>query len=190
MPLEMITIRELLRDPQFKAYFTKPPTLPAHYQAEGVKPWKLLVMKKNESFWRSKRYATYAEAFAGMKKMLPTISDAAINSPALGFMPPVKTYRLKGKFDRKGQPILRTKVWTPQLEADMGQHYWCPHCRRPTIFRTVALGPRRNGTYMLPSSEAALRCFICGASERVVDLRHPENAQKWDPTRPKVYKND
>ena len=183
--LEMITLKELLRDPQYREYFRKVPKLPSHYTPEML-PWKLLVLKRGELIWRSKRFGSYGDAFAGLKKMLPTIDNAAINCPALGFMPPTRTVRIRGKYDKKGKQVIRTTLWIPQISSDMEPHNWCPHCRRPTIFKIAALAAKQRQGFAVPASEPALRCSICGTSERVIDLRHPENAQKWDINRPKV----
>lgn len=187
--LELITLKELLRDPQYREYFKQVPELPEHYRPETL-PWKLLVLKEGESAWRSKRYGTYRDAFDGLKKMLPVVTNAAINCPPLGFMPPIKNFKVKGKFVGNGthrKPLIVTKVWTPRIEADMEQHHWCPHCRRPSIFRFAILKrPAHNG-YAAVSGEPVERCIICGASERIVDLRHPTNHQKWDTNRPKVH---
>lgn len=185
--IEMISLRELLQDPDYKKYFTKVPVLPAHYTPD-VKPWKLYVLKAGEDKWRSKRYGTYGDAFAGLKKMLPSIDNAAINCPGLSFMPPIKNYRIKGRFLDKAEkkPLIKSVVWKPKIDADMAGHNWCPHCRRPTVFKMAGLPARRMGDFVLPPDEVSLRCSICGASERIVDLRHPEVHQAWDPTRPRM----
>lgn len=187
--LELITLRELLRDPTYRDYFKQIPELPPHYSPDTL-PWKLLILKEGETAWRSKRYPTYRDAFDGLKKILPVSTNAAINCPALGFMPPIKNFKVKGKFVGSGtrrKPLIITKVWTPRIEADMESHSWCPHCRRPTIFRLATLKrPDKNG-YAAVSGEAVDRCIICGASERIVDLRHPTNHQKWDENRPRVH---
>lgn len=180
MQLELITLKELLRDPQYREFFTKVPKLPEHYTPD-TRPWKLLIIKPGETVWRSKRFGTYQEAFVGLKKMMSVIDNAAINCPALGFMPPVRTVRIKGKFDRRGKPILKSLVWKPRLEAEMGDHHWCPHCRRPSIFKIASL--KRSAV----QGEPMLRCMICGASERIVNLRSPQNNQGWDVNRPVVY---
>jgi hypothetical protein len=180
--LEMITLDELLRDKQYREYFIKPPKLPAHY-TPAMKPWKLYIMKKGEMKWRAHRFGTYKEAFEAFKKMRPVTQNAAINCPALAFLPPLKTVRVKGKFEvvrGKQKPVVKTIVWKPRIEADMADHHWCGHCRRPTIWRAVALGARRNGPVYLPEGETALRCTICGASERIINLRDPLSLQKWD----------
>lgn len=185
---ELITLKELLRDPAYRAYFTKVPQLPEHYTPENM-PWKLMILKPTENIWRTKRMGTYEEAFAGLKKLLPFISNAAINCPPLGFMPPTRTVRLKGKYDRKGKQLTRTTMWLPQIAGDMEHHDWCPHCRRPSIFHLATLSrPRKENTYVTPRGEPVIRCIICGSSERVVNLRNPENHQAWDLTRVKVTK--
>lgn len=188
---ELISIRELLKDPTYREFFTKVPVLPNHYD-EASMPWRLMVQKTGETVWRAKKFGTYKEAFAGFKKMLPIISNAAINCPALDFNPPMKNYRVKNKFItvRGGhkKPYLVTKVWTPQLEPGMDPHTWCPHCRRPSIFDTIGARPIRKGTFLLtPAPELIRRCIICGASERIVDLRRPYNHQKWDQNRLQVH---
>lgn len=181
----LITIEELLADDQYKGYFTKVPQLPSHYTPAN-RPWKLIILKKGESVWRTKRFGTYAEAFSGFKKLRPVIDNAAINSPGLGFMPPTRKVRVKGQFDAKGKQLTKFIVWKPPITADMEQHIWCPHCRRPSLFQMATLPARRRENYVLPAAAPAMRCVICGASDRIVDLRHPENTQHWDLNRPKV----
>lgn len=189
--LELISIHELLRDRQYRECFLKPPTLPPHYGPDN-KPWKLIVLKQGEHAWRSKRFGTYQEAFAGLKTMLPSIINGAINCPALDFMPPTKNYKVKGKFVGAGtrrKPLIVTKVWKPQLTDDMADHDWCGYCRRPSIFRSAILArPSRAGNYTAVAGEPEQRCIICGASVRINPLRHPElTAQRWDTNRPKVF---
>lgn len=183
----LITIRELLRDPHYKAYFTKVPKLPDHYTPEAL-PWRLLVMKQGEHVWRGKRYGTYQEAFAGLKKMMPTITNAAINCPPLGFMPPIRNVRVKNKIDqRTKQPMIKSLVWKPTLEMDMAKHEWCAHCRRPSIFVDRGLGARMLNGYRMAATRTAYRCCICGSSAEIMDIRRPELNQNWDLNRPKLH---
>lgn len=188
--LELISIHELLRDRQYREYFLKTPTLPEHY-TEVNRPWKLIVLKKNETVWRSKRFGTYGEAFAGLKTMLPSIINGAINCPPLDFMPPLKNFKVKGKFVGNGhlrKPLIVTKVWKPQLTDDMSDHSWCGYCRRPSIFRYANLSRPAKGGMVSTHGEPEMRCIICGASTRIVNLRTPElTTQRWDNNRPKVY---
>lgn len=186
----LITIRELLRDPQYRAYFVKVPKLPEHYTPDAL-PWRLLVLKHGEHVWRGKRFGTYEEAFAGFKKMLPNIENAAINCPGLNFVPPMRTVKVKGRFHTegklKGTPIIKTLVWTPRLEPDHDAHHWCAYCRRPSIFVDKGMGARMLNGQRLPASRVALRCMICGTNSELMDIRKPQNNQAWDLNRPRFY---
>lgn len=190
MTVGLITIRELLRDPQFKKYFTTVPKLPDHYTPDAL-PWRLLIQKHGETNWRAKRFGTYKEAFDAFKLILPKAQDAAINCPGLNFMPPIRTVRLKGKFEKvNGQmvPIMRTIVWKAPIEADMLPHHWCGYCRRPTVFGDKAIGVRVLNGYRLPTTQIHYRCLLCGAPAHLMDIRHPELNQQWDPNRPTIYR--
>lgn len=193
-----LTIRDLLADPAYKKYFVRVPKLPSHYTPDSL-PWKLMILKRGETSWRSKRFGTYPEAFAALKKLLPKIQDGVINSPGVNFMPPVNVMKIKGRVHEsgplKGQPILVNKLWDwkPMLDGDMETHHWCPYCRRPTVFKYYrqhqAMTKSRVGIIGTLLDPSLLRCSICGASERVVPLRHPEDNQKWDVRRPRVASN-
>lgn len=188
MTIELITIRELLRDPEYRKYFTTVPKLPDHYTPD-TKPWKLMVQFKGEHIWKAKRFGTYVDAFKGFKKLLPKIDNAAIVNPALSYQPPVRKVRIKGKFETiRGRQVqqVRVIVWKPKLEPEMGEHHWCPYCRRPSIFRELALPAKRNHGFIMPVSSVQLRCIICGTSERLIDIRNPLNAQQWDESRMKI----
>lgn len=190
-----LTIRDLFEDPKYKKYFLKVPKLPSHYTPDSL-PWKLMVKKKGESVWRTKRFGTYPEAFKAMKKLMPTLADAVINSPGVNFMPPVSIFRVKGQFHErgpfKGQPITRARLWDwrPLLQGDMENHHWCPYCRRPSVFKYYrqhhAMTRSRVGIIGTLLDPSLLRCSICGASENVVSLKRPELNQLWDPQRAKV----
>jgi len=190
MTVGLITIRELLADPEYKKYFTTVPQLPDHYTPE-TKPWRLLLQLKGDSTWKSKRFGTYKEAFAGFKLVLPKIQDAAINCPGLNFNPPMRTVRVKGKFHttgkQQGQPIVKTIVWKPRLEADHLQHYWCAYCRRPSVFVVKGMAPRMINGFRLPATHVAFRCGICGSNSNLMDIRQPQMNQRWDVNRPKFY---
>ena len=181
-----ITIHELLKDPQYREYFLKVPKLPEHYSQSQL-PWKLMIKKRGELKWRTKRFATYKEAFEGLKQLLDVCEDAVINCPSLAFDPPFKTYVVKGKLDKKGYPLKKSRVWKPKLDADMDQHFWCGHCRRPTVFAYRAMGARRVGSYVMPPGDTQFRCLICASSDRVTDIREPMRNQQWDMNRAKFY---
>jgi len=185
----MLTIHDLLQDPVYKGFLRTVPTLPDIYGPDR-KPWRLMVLLKGEKHWRSKRYGTYREAFAALKKYLPRAADATINCPAIDWQPPTKVVKVKGKYIVKGKgknakkvQVTKTITWKPKMPMDeFEEHYWCPFCRRPTVFRTMdshtSLPARKTaGVGIDPTLQ---RCIICGASENIVNLRNPAAHQRWD----------
>lgn len=173
----MLNIHDLLADPVYREFLTKRPTLPKHYTSAN-KPFRLYVLLKKDHKWHSKRFGTYDEAFTALKKYLPHASDAAINCPGVGFSPPQRIVRIKGKYftNAKGEKDQVTKlvVWLPKVpDGEFEDHNWCPYCRRPTVFRRFtrhhALPVSR--TAGVPIDPTLLRCSICGASEAIVPLR-------------------
>ena len=185
--MSQITIRDLLRDEDYKKYILTVPHLPEHYK--GTKPWKLFVKLKGHKVWKTKRFETYKEMIVYFKKLLPKLEDAAFNCPALSFRPPIKTVKLKGKTDLvrgKRVPALRSLLWRPKLTDGMERHEWCSHCRRPTVFKTLAARLHTtHGNVIL--TEPRYRCTICSASDQVVNLKNPEKEQAWDTNKPKLY---
>jgi len=188
----MITLRELLEDEWYKKYFLAIPKLPPHIRKASL-PWKLMVLREGETQWRTRRFGTYREAFMALKKVLPHVKDAVINCPGYDWQPPMRQVRVKNKFDivrGKKVPMIRTIVWKPQLDGDMPIHYWCPYCRRPTVFSYFewhpAMTKQRTGGVGPMVDPTLLRCGICGASESLVNLRHPATHQGWDTNRMKV----
>lgn len=185
--MTQITIRELLKDEQYKKFFLTVPQLPPHYK--GTKPWKLMVQLKGQQGWKAKRYETYKEAVIALKKFLPKANDIVINCPALGFRPPIKNVRFKGQYNTvrgKKVPVFRSVIWRPALDEDHSAHVWCPYCRRPTVFKTLAarLHTTSGGTVI---TDPKFRCSLCSASETLVNLKHPEKEQAWDTNKPEIY---
>lgn len=180
----MITFHELMEDEAYKKYFLTVPKLPPHIRPRDL-PWKLMVLKQGETQWRVKRFGTYTEAFNSLKKIRGQYADLVINCPGYDWQPPIRLVKVRTVVKGKPTIALRAKVWKPQLDADMAQHYWCPYCRRPTKFGYFsthqAMTRQRVGNIIGPGVDPTMmRCFICGASEALIDLRNPANHQKWD----------
>lgn len=174
----MLTIHDLLEDSQYKEFFCKVPELPPHLTAPGKTPWRLIVQLKGEHHWRMKSFASYAQAFKALKKLLPRVHDAAINCGGFGFEPPQRVVRVKGKYfvgqDGVKRQVTKLVTWKPKIPMDeFEEHYWCPYCRRPTAFRYFTQHPiltkrRLGGLGVDPSVR---RCSICGASENIIPLK-------------------
>lgn len=184
----LITIHELLDDEKYAKYFNAVPVLPDHYYNEGSTPWRLMVLVKGEHKWRSKRFADYDEALEQFEKLLPKITNGAINSPGLNFMPPIRHARVKNRVHPKTKrPLIVSRVWVPALSGEMPQHHWCGYCRRPTIFGHKAMPAKMLNGFRLPASSVAYRCTLCGSNAELMDIRRPELNQRWDVNRPAFY---
>lgn len=173
----MITIHELLRDKTYREYFCKVPKLPEHMTHGHNQPWRLAVQKEAHGPWGTKEFQSYPDAFKLLKKNLSRINDAAIISKGVPLDPPRKTVRIKGKFLERGGkkiPVTKRVDWTFPLGVGEDQlHTWCPYCRRPTVFARFTYHPVLNSRRMggLLIDPDLMRCSICGASERIVNIR-------------------
>lgn len=170
----MITLPELLKDKQFKEFFTTvPKTL---VPKPGQKPWRLYVQAKADGPWAKKDYEKYADAFRRLATELKAgrIHDAAIQSRGIAFAPPTRV----AKVTKGGKPLIQVGAngkrqqktvivrWKPKLDPTDEGHIWCPYCRRPSVFRWFKShhALRSNGLDGLvdPSDR---RCTICGVRE-------------------------
>lgn len=165
----MISLRELLKDPIYKKYFTTLPELPASAFKCSTPPWR--VIYRDESGWKARNASSYREAFSVLKGS--NFIDGAITCRRIQFDPPIRRVRLKGKFymlpDGTKQQVVKDIVWKPKLPGDETWHNWCPYCRRPTVFSYYRKHHALKTSVELDPS--VLRCAICGVSERIVTLR-------------------
>lgn len=165
----MISLRELLQDPIYKKYFVTIPKLPDAAYKCSTPPWRVLY--RDTTGWKSRNATTYKEAFLILKES--DFLDGAITCRRLQFSPPTRRVRLKGKYyllqDGTKQQVVRDIIWRPKLDSFESTHYWCPYCRRPTIFSYYRKHHAMKTQVQLDPS--VLRCSICGVSERIVTLK-------------------
>lgn len=184
----LMSIHELLEDEKYAKFFETNPILPDHYYNDGQRPWRLMVLIKDETKWRSKRYETYDEALEQIQKIMPRIANGAINSPGLNFMPPIRHAKVKNRVHPKTRrPLIISRVWMPLIDGDTPPHHWCGYCRRPTIFGHKAMRARMMNGFQSDVSEVAYRCLLCGSRASLMDIRKPQNNQQWDINRPRFY---
>lgn len=177
----MITLPELLKDPEYKAYFSKVPKLPPAALASSTPPWRLMIEVKPDlddtrRIWRQGDFLTYGDAFRVLKKNMSILTDGAIISKRIQFPQPLTRVKVPGKFaisklTGKRIAVFEEIPWQPPVMAhDPEGHNWCPYCRRPTIFAKFRKhhALRKSPVAVDPTS---LRCWICGTSERLVVLR-------------------
>lgn len=161
----MLNIHELLGDAKYRQFFLTRPKMPDVPRLSP--PWRLYVQLEGSGIWRKRDCWDYAEAvrlFNAMRKR--GLHDAAITCRPMGWAPPSRIVRVKGKFHKNSQgemvPVTREVYWRPSVPAEEDQHLWCPYCRRPTVFRPFARHHAFVGEYKKMMDPGAIRCTICG----------------------------
>lgn len=172
---------DLLDTKAFKDFFRTKPKMPPHLA--NSKPWRVYVQKVERGGWAKKDFAHYSEAanFA-IRLMREGVWDLAVHCRSVSFGPPGhwvnltkggKPVWLTGKDNkpilRDGQKVRKQKFVSMHIPPG---HQWCPHCRRPTVFRWF----RKHHAF--PSNDPSvafdpshLRCTICGIRESSVNWR-------------------
>lgn len=132
-----LTMRELLTDPIYRRFVLRAPRLPS----ATPDPWQVWGLREDEK-WAGKRFATYAEGFDLVKKMLkdPVYVDCAIICRPTEFGPP------------PGYQV------PPLLD-------WCGRCRRPTVFRRTRNHHAARKWAVVDPDPSILRCFYCAARQ-------------------------
>jgi hypothetical protein len=158
---------ELLKDKVFKEFMLTKPKVPRVMKRMGGTPWVVYVQQEVDGPWGKKEFETYGPAFQFFKAWLKRgAHDLAINNRRIGFDPPLRFARIRGKYITGSDGVRRqaTKAipWKPRLDSGDPDHKWCRYCRRPTIFKYYSKHKRL--TMVDPTVR---RCCICGASERI-----------------------
>lgn len=151
MPGDMLTMRNFLKDPIYRKWFTKEPYLAPHLG--NGKPWWLYLQEQEEGKWRRAALSTYKQGFVWIQKHLKEVYDFSLTSKRRTYLPPV--YR---PVDDEGNPARDRAYWSNYPSY----HNWCPYCRRPTVFAQFERhhADTEYHRYMTDTSEP--RCYICG----------------------------
>lgn len=168
----MIPMSELVQDKTYRKFLETKPVLPPIARSKKMAaspPWVVYIQREPEGKWGKKEFWKYSEAFHFMRLWLKKgAHDAAINCKRIGFDPPTRLARIKGKFVRGSDGKMRqaTKfvpwVLPTAMVMDQPEHHWCRFCRRPTVFKFYSKH-RRLGAV----DPGISRCCICGASARI-----------------------
>lgn len=168
----MIRMSELVKDPVYRKFLTTQPALPPIAKDKtmmATKPWVVYVQREKGGSWGKKEFWRYTKAFAFLNKALKAdVYDCTINNRRIGFKPPQKFVRIKGKYVVGSDGVRRQQTkpvpWvfvTPDGQPD---HHWCKYCRRPTVFRYFRKHKALKGVDI---DTTVPRCCICGASARI-----------------------
>lgn len=138
------TIRDLLQEPEFRAFMKKRPVLPEHLQTGN--PWRVW-LKTVRNTWIQREFPTYDDAWSQVVAAVrqpEEYADAALVSKRVLYAPPA-TLAL----------YLDEATWKNMT--------WCGRCRRPTRWLYTPSGKHhavRN--YPVITYEDAHRCYYCG----------------------------
>lgn len=136
----MITLREQLRDPIFKKWFSTPPREVA--SAAKSPPWWVYVQKKPGGRWRRAEFASWKEGYRFVAANIKRYHDLALVHKRQAFKPPVV---------RDGG---RRRYHLPPAHG----HEWCSYCRRMTVFKYF----RKHHALPEWANSGERRCIICG----------------------------
>jgi hypothetical protein len=181
---------DLLREhPVLKEMFRQRVPTPSHLRRAGAKPWRVYVQREANGKWARKDFATYPEAanFA-LRLMRDGVWDFTVHAKHASFKPPGRwvnltkngkpVYLTKGEGKNKvyvlrdGKKVRKQKFVAMHMPPG---HEWCPHCRRPTVFRWFrkhhAFTPREGSEFVQVCDPSPLRCTICGIRESSINWR-------------------
>lgn len=157
-----ITMRELLEDPVYRAWFQKKPG------PRSSQSWRVYVQETEGGPWKKRDFSRWGQAYEFVRWHLKDWHDFALTSLVWDWRPPVVKYyadiMLKNGRVKK---IERRKYYAPMLNI-MG-HRWCPHCRRPTVFK-----PYRRHHAIGNTRIRKPRCTVCGISETGIKIYLPQ----------------
>lgn len=168
----MIPMSELIKDPVYKEFLQTPPLTPRlsrDPKRMKTPPWTVYVQKEAQGPWGKKEFWKYSEAFKFLRKALKLkVNDCTINNRRIGFSPPARRVRIKGKFitgsDGVARQATKEVTWKPKLAPEDEDHHWCRYCRRPTVFKYFKSHKALKGVVI---DTTIPRCCICGASIRI-----------------------
>jgi hypothetical protein len=141
--IRQVTLRELLEDPVYRKWFTQ---RPARRRPES---WRVYVLEIEGGSWKKKDFGRWADAYDFLRQHYKEWYDAALCSRVWEWRPPVIRERVGKRWRRNyHEPVV-----------SMIGHVWCPHCRRPTVFRQFKRHHNVGKALTYKS-----RCSICGIS--------------------------
>lgn len=161
---------ELVKDSTYKRFLQTKPPLPSPVRRprpDISPPWVVYVQRKPGGKWGKREFWKYSEAFKFLRRALKaSVHDAALNCKRVGFPPPNRFVRIRGKYvvgsDGVRRQQTKSVTWKPKLDVGDPEHHWCMYCRRPTVFKWYQRHHRLGVV-----DPNVPRCCICGASARV-----------------------
>ena len=156
-----MNVQNLMKDPVYRSYMKRVPTLPAH---SAGKPWKLWVHTP-EDRWLTKDFGSYREVWPVFIARMKAGHDVTIVSKRLFFAPPGEYYSVRVKL-RQPTPSGTThrveERWRQTFEWPDIRLQWCGRCRRPVRWARLRENHHALRTFPVVTEEDNMRCTICG----------------------------
>jgi len=150
MPIDQVSMRELLEDELFRKWMVK---VPPH----ALGRWRVYVLR--DRGWQRGEIDSYHHAYRWMASLLrrEDVLDVAVNNPAFPTRQPARRTE-SGAVER----------WWPLSLAEDLRHRWCPYCRRPTVF---AYFSRHHALRTTTVDVNERRCYVCGCSQSLANKK-------------------
>jgi hypothetical protein len=137
-----ITMRELLDDPLFRKWISRPP------KGFTLRPsWTVYAQREENGPWARATFPNFVRAHNFFVKNFRQWHDSALCCRNYDSRPPVVRDPNNPAKRRYHAPVLTIRG-----------HIWCPYCRRPTVFKMFAKHHALKGRTPMPVE----RCSICG----------------------------
>lgn len=163
----MLTMRELMDDPIYRAYMKKVP--PTDFNPNPA--YVLWVNVDNTNRWLTGTFQDYRSVWPEfVKRHRAGNYDATISSRRTFYAPPGEYRTVKVKLATPRTNPQTGVVTTHRVEQQWRQTFswddwrdeWCGRCRRPVSFRPLFETHHALSRWPVVSDEDNMRCPICG----------------------------
>lgn len=164
----IISIKELMSDPIYRAYMKKAPAPDAHNPNPA---WQLWVNPEGNR-WLTATYQEYRDGWPMFVTQFKQGREVTLVSRRTFYAPPGEWRTVKVRLDRPRVNQTTGKVTTHRIEQRWRQTFkwdlldpraeWCGRCRRPVQFRPLFETHHALKRFPVVSDEDNMRCPICG----------------------------
>lgn len=156
----MLSIRELMNDPIYRAYMKKvPPNTQPHNRTPA---WRIWVQSDTRA-WLTKQ-GTYQELWPVFVRFLRNGNDVTLTNVRAFYAPPGEWYLQKVRRPTPQDPkrIVVEDRWRQVFSWKDPFAEWCGRCRRPVQFRPLFETHHALKRFPVVCDEDNVRCPICG----------------------------
>jgi len=184
VPTNMPTMRELMKDPLYRAYMKRVP--PAVHANTNGEPWQIWVETPSHK-WLTKTFATYPEVWSVFVKKFrdpAAARDVTITSRRVFYAPPGEWYDQKVRRPRRPTPdnpktshVVLEPRWRQLFTWPDIDLHWCGRCRRPVNWLPLFENHHALRRQPTISPDDNFRCILCGI--RWVTTPSIDSMERW-----------